>query len=224
MANLLPQKAKYHSGRAIDGKVDNAWSTEGISKLKARFYCKTCNNEWMSRIESAAKPILKQMIERPNIPRTLNREEQTTLATWAFLRDLVVDGMKSDGFFGSEDFAKFARSKRPLPNTHVWLALLPRSELKGPSAHSENIRSDDRAVGLQVFNFFFSQVAFQVLHRVNKRGAITRRFGQNAGRWRQSAIRIWPSPRPSVAWPPSTLSVEMVDAFRYRFVPKIDDN
>jgi hypothetical protein len=50
-----------------------------------RTVCALCNNGWMSRLETAAKPILENLFSarRQNETRTLSPDEATVLARWA---------------------------------------------------------------------------------------------------------------------------------------------
>ena len=58
--------------------------TPNLINLRTRKFCgKECNNGWMSRLESATKPILIQTALRPT-QTTLSAAHQTVLAQWVY--------------------------------------------------------------------------------------------------------------------------------------------
>lgn len=56
-------------------------------KIKAP--CKKCNNEWMSTIETAAKPLLLSMMH--DTPSAFDRDQQRVIATWLTVKAMVWD-------------------------------------------------------------------------------------------------------------------------------------
>jgi hypothetical protein len=54
-----------------------------------RAVCARCNGGWMSEIEENAKPILQDLIYANG--RTLDRDDQRKLASWAFLKACIFD-------------------------------------------------------------------------------------------------------------------------------------
>lgn len=59
---------------------------------KAGGVCDICNTGWMSRLESAAKPILTPAIRRTGMPLLLTASEQRIAAAWAVKTVLVFQG------------------------------------------------------------------------------------------------------------------------------------
>jgi hypothetical protein len=57
--------------------------------------CAACNNGWMSDVEMNAKPILLDLAYEKG--RTLDRDDQHRLATWAALKACVFDALHPDG-------------------------------------------------------------------------------------------------------------------------------
>jgi hypothetical protein len=55
------------------------WTGHTINTT-VRAFCKSCNNGWMSDLESKAKPILEPMLT--GTPKALGTSDQTLLATW----------------------------------------------------------------------------------------------------------------------------------------------
>lgn len=89
-----PQKLNRSSER--DGNV--------LTK-KIRIVCKTCNNGWMSQIESAVKPILIALINRSNL--VLSSEDTKILALWVSLKTIV-------GEYATENMALTVLNDRQL--------------------------------------------------------------------------------------------------------------
>jgi hypothetical protein len=67
--------------------------TGTAAALKLPDVCQDCNNTWMSRIESAAKPILVPMIEGNACDLTAC--DRIVLATWAQLKLITYDARKA---------------------------------------------------------------------------------------------------------------------------------
>ena len=57
--------------------------------------CAACNNGWMSDVEAKAKPILLDLVDAKG--RSLDRDDQHRLATWAALKACVFDALHPDG-------------------------------------------------------------------------------------------------------------------------------
>lgn len=114
------------TGRPIDvvfsqRQVDNDGATMGdptherrqtFSAVKLPGVCATCNNEWMSRIERAAKDVLEPIIRgvRTGIPV----RNQLVIARWMALKTLVAD-LRDDGYpsFDVEDYHAFFADPNP---------------------------------------------------------------------------------------------------------------
>ena len=94
-------------------------------RVKARIVCQTCNNEWMSRIEEATKPVLQPMLGGESV--TLGRVEQEHLARWAVKVSMLVEhlhGKPDDEMYWTEsERAAFANPPhaRPSKETQVFL-------------------------------------------------------------------------------------------------------
>ena len=95
LASHIPQAAKsrHISGLlASEGKQPQqlrSFSERDGSVLtkKIRVVCKTCNNGWMSQLESAAKPTLIALINRSNL--TFSSKDAQTLALWVSVKTIV---------------------------------------------------------------------------------------------------------------------------------------
>lgn len=86
-------------------------------KLKARIVCKTCNNEWMSRLEQAAKPILIRMLRDEQF--YLDQAAQNTLAKWAVKMSMVSEhtlgSPPSDIYWSADERRAFSAPPHDIP-------------------------------------------------------------------------------------------------------------
>jgi hypothetical protein len=92
---------------------------------QTRFVCKACNGGWMSRLESASKPLLAPAIARTGSLR-LAPASQALAATWAIKTVLVLQGTQADEPMAPADhFAQVREHERPPPGVTVldWVSL-----------------------------------------------------------------------------------------------------
>ena len=88
-----------------------------------RVVCASCNNGWMSRLESEAAPVLAPLMR--NEPRRLGPVEQHLVATWAVKTMLMlrlIAGDDDDGELGAEPYEHMTRFCSPPPAEQVWIA------------------------------------------------------------------------------------------------------
>jgi hypothetical protein len=75
----------------------------------------SCNNGWMRGIENAANPIMTPLIRGD--AALLSPADQTTIATWAVLKAMVVH----HEFIPRKMRKKFATTRHPSPEWSVWI-------------------------------------------------------------------------------------------------------
>jgi len=174
----------------------------------------------MSQIETDASDILSSAIRYPLIPRSFNRTHQIALANWIFLRALTLDaGKEKDNstFLDRPCFTSFRNSVTRTPpanSVYTWLGLLPpASRLRIEARVRDSLASRGRG-GFQVGNILIGQIVFQILI-VRDLGKVSFDFSEIVKPWRRNVIRLWPSPKRSVEWPPRPL--EDLGAFMFRF-------
>jgi hypothetical protein len=54
-----------------------------LDSFRLNEICERCNNDWMSQLEDAAKPLLLGLIRRERLLSNLNEEERGIVAAWA---------------------------------------------------------------------------------------------------------------------------------------------
>lgn len=53
--------------------------------------CKPCNTQWMSQIEKQVKPLLTQLIVKPDEPKVFSDEEWAALIIWTTIKAIILD-------------------------------------------------------------------------------------------------------------------------------------
>jgi hypothetical protein len=72
-----------------DFRTPRGESTQTTTRRTLKIWgpCEPCNNGWMSRVETATKPLLAAMVRGEKVE--LGRHDQLTLATWATMKEMV---------------------------------------------------------------------------------------------------------------------------------------
>jgi hypothetical protein len=121
MHDMLPEKPGAQ--RLFDGDElidDHAYGRVLHKHFKPRVVCRPCNTTWMSRLESATKPVLRPLMLGDQLQ--LDRRRQTILATWVCLKNMVAEF--SDPATRTTDVADLRRmyvSQLPPERTTVWI-------------------------------------------------------------------------------------------------------
>lgn len=97
--------------------------------------CGPCNNGWMSRLQSAAKPLIGELLQGKW--RDLSRLEQCTLAAWATMFAMVVEYLDPRTVaISQEQRTEFFRTGGPPENFKVWIGrLMPGTRHHGSFYH-----------------------------------------------------------------------------------------
>src|ERR1041385_7393098 len=91
-------------------------------RLVVKWLCRACNNGWMSRLESQAKPIIESILDGKTT--TISASAQSILALWAVKTAMVLEALRPNKpWFYSVAERDQERRTQSLPNrTSVWLA------------------------------------------------------------------------------------------------------
>lgn len=93
-----------------------------------RQVCEACNNQWMSGLQTRAKPTFQRLHEGPiysEKPRvfTMSADEAHTLTLWAIMTTMVIELLDvHSNSITAEARAKFARDRSFSPDWRVWFA------------------------------------------------------------------------------------------------------
>jgi hypothetical protein len=82
LQRILPSEEPVVHFRETGGIEAPQWERKPFRE-KAKFVCKTCNQGWMSELESEAKPILTPAITRDQLPYEFDLVAQWIAARWA---------------------------------------------------------------------------------------------------------------------------------------------
>jgi hypothetical protein len=189
--------------------------------------CRECNNGFLSRLEAAAKPLLRPMMlaELPT-PITLDADGQRTLATWAVKTALLLelawrqhypDARPVLGYEASDtEFAWLWRKNEPPPGAFVWIGCWDCWRTT-PITYEPSTAAIPAQTGSPVpgalTTFSLGYVAFQVFS-IDFLAAEQ----HGAGLWNthvpealsDALARIWPPfvPAPPVEWPTALFTHE----------------
>lgn len=99
------------------------------TELTVKTVCQTCNNGWMSALESEAMPILSTMFDDQATP--LNSDEQQILARWLMKTAMVFDSSKGRSaphlFYTRDECVAFRQSFQMPQPTIIWIGRLDES-------------------------------------------------------------------------------------------------
>lgn len=203
------------------GHAPTAWPARR-AELRLKYVCRTCNNGWMSKLESSAKFHLQPLLNRT--PTVLDFAGQSTVAVWAVKTAMVLEAIEltSQGRYSQEERSALRKLMVIPPRTAIWLASLP-DVTHFYSAKRVHL---DRVIGTQfaaiVITMGLAGLALQVLTmrvppEVDDRTRVTTSIRR--GLWAQSTVRIWPAQTLAVKLPPTVdlNGEEGLDEFADRF-------
>lgn len=88
---VLPNYRATSSILKRPGEKQRTWPTKRTANQEIGMVCDPCNSRWMSQLETAAQPLLTEMIRGRR--QTLDKPQQRTLAAWAFKTAIVGERM-----------------------------------------------------------------------------------------------------------------------------------
>jgi len=204
------------------------------ANVRVKRVCKRCNNEWMSRLEDIAKPIITPMLygSRQAVPASV----QFTLTLWSLKTAMVFDCLHKPGrmFYSSEDRSSLRRGLlsptaivEPLPAiTRVWLAAyageLPATSTVSRLYGDVSVRGRRQPLAGYVTTISAGGFVTQVLtSRLPDHAARTfdLTLVSRPGPWHEATVCIWPSFWSEARWPPPHILRDQsaLDAFAQRW-------
>ena len=168
--------------------------------------CATCNNGWMSRLETKCKPMIGSLIE--DLSLKLDAAHRKFLSEWALKTAMVTDACGGRArFFTDTECHAFRSKNREIPDgTSVWAGRFTGRTL---SAIGAEFRVDSpTAQGVAhgyVFSICVGHLILQVLS-LHKRPDITKlTVAATPIKWENFLTPLWPALEPktqSITWPP----------------------
>jgi len=206
-------------------RKDNAptqWRQRGHF-AKVKFVCKSCNNGWMSGLESQAKPIIEGLLS--DTRSGFEPRHREVVARWVLKTAMVFEAVGGkEWFYTPEERATVKSGLIPAGYTAFWAARC----VNLPGAYSaannmfESAELSTSGVHGHVTTLAISTVAFQVItvrpSPAVPANAVIKLDGANLEPWPITAPQFWP-PTAVFDWPPSIgLNGELgVERFANRF-------
>lgn len=201
----MPPKGRWEATRvAVRAETVTNNHTKPVgnpSSTKLKIACRGCNNEWMSRIETAVRPILEPMIL--DTPTIIDASGQRTLAIWLTKTALVHELITPETAVATDNDRRwFGQEREPFPGSEMWFARY-EGEIGSVFYFRRTITLEkigDPSFPVEAHAQLFTLVAGSVVLQavIPKRPQLAY-FGR---RPRPSAVRFWPA-SDEVGWPPS---------------------
>jgi hypothetical protein len=194
--------------------------------IKMSCVCSSCNNGWMSGLETTAKKFMADMIDGKN--HHLTKQEQQTLTEWCIKTAMCQDTTEHhERFFSQEECYAF-RARRTIPTrTLAWAA---RCNIKGLDSKGSDFTllvNDPQTLALRatVFTMQIGQLVLQALvwHMMPEFEDHSAHFLAKSANWDGLTVGLWPTRKGLIKWPPRTsmhkenLLSASYEYFAYRF-------
>lgn len=194
------------------GKVSTVrkkWQGDPRSR-RAKCVCATCNNEWMSRLQERAKPIVLSLVR--GTETTLSVHDQDLLSAWATMSTITSEYFQpSIVAISARDRRRFWKTQRGLKNWKIWIGNFHRVDWKPYRAH--NAWPPNAQTTTLVFGQLYLHVASSEIPTIIGRLAFPEAVTNTILR------RIWPPRGGTIRWPPrqtmSDRDAETVTAFLF---------
>lgn len=174
------------------------------AEVRIKAVCKTCNEGWMSQLEGTSIPVLRPLIQ--DIPISLEKEKQNTIVLWATKTAMLVDAVRPQSMFYTQDECLDFRHKSLIPRrTIIWLGRFFESAL---CLDGTDIRVDlsKEVTGIAngcVTTILVGHVVIQVVtvRALPEYNNTIIGIDPRPGPWDSALIRILPK-SPTFMWPP----------------------
>lgn len=202
-SNWIIKDLKYSPAlQATIGKKASVWIPK--PEVKVSSVCATCNNVWMSRLETENKTAIHAMINGDSY--SLSSKDQTCLSRWAVMKAMVIDSINRERnpFYDATERDQLKNSIVP-NGTLVWLGRLrvKAFHFGGTDIWGE-IDKVPKAFHGCVTNIIMGHLVIQVLSGHAPAQLVPNSLFINCktGQWDVNLLDIWPATE-SLSWPPS---------------------
>jgi hypothetical protein len=169
--------------------------------------CKSCNNGWMSDLETAAKPIIQPLMHGK--PGTITSVEQMVIARWLVKTSMNYELLRgrSPRYFKPQDYKALIQHGAVPEELLVFLGryvgrhTLTASDHAAPILFGANTPHATTQDGYTV-TLTIGQLAMQLFSFRRPKDYDGHIDVTVPGTWRRSTIEIWPSTLGDRTWPP----------------------
>jgi hypothetical protein len=201
-------RAKSHIAiQHVDRVVGRDFNLPGaIRDWQVKCVCASCNNGWMSGLETAAEPIMQPLLLSQQT--RLFEKDCETIATWAILKSTVVHNK-----WVHHTRRKFLmRARKPPKDWGVWIANYQRQTWEGEwLSWPVSVRTDaeklakkpsayNAHITIQMIKNLYIHVTNLPYQDFATKFRFTRPDGSSLG-----VVRIWPFDGTSIVWPQKPL-------------------
>jgi hypothetical protein len=227
MLQMIPRKERFMFHERVTKKDEYVKYFGRKVKLKAKVVCESCNNGWMSQLESATKLAMKDLLFE-STATVINSKDIVAISAFA-LKTLVLANHKdltSTPFFTSAQRFRFKRELRIPDGVQIWMA--SRKILTGKyygfwkSVHGKSEEKFTNSFAIYACTWNFQNVVLQILATKwqDKRRRETTppiAFPQE-DYWKEASVLIWPHDGTAIQWPPVFyLGNDTLEEFRDRW-------
>ncbi len=219
--NKLGKRDYLITRKEVDGSV-RQWHKKTLNEM-ANVVCGTCNNTWMSVLESKTKLVTNKMVFDCS-PSVLQAGDIAALAANAFKSAVVADLMHDNRppFFTLFERRRFAKGLTIPAGVQMWLGSMATRRGLFKSHYFTTPTGTSCGFELNVFTYGMGHLVIQVVtsrwrKKAHRRHALPPVVTQ-AIAWDRVSVPFWPSDGTPVSWPPSAhLGDEIIDEFSVRW-------
>jgi hypothetical protein len=219
MGELLKIKKLRFIQRDTAGVPINTFALPGLD-LKAKVVCKSCNEGWMSNMESQhARPAMERLITGVDTQFTFSHLRANRIALFAFKTAVIIDHMSRGNppFFCRSNRYRFAATGAIPTNVQMWFAgFLPMRSGRINADYREATVPRMGRLKLYICTYAIGHFVFQVVSAKYTRGI--RSFSPIAG-FEHLSIPFWPTLATKTRWPPDDVirTVAELEGFSRRW-------
>lgn len=215
MNELFPGKKRF-TNKNEHGEIVADWSSRKLDR-KARVVCGSCNNTWMSDIESRAKSAMSNFILGKQ--GSMSQSCADSIALFAFKSAVVFDHIRRDRepFFSRSARQSFRESYTIPASVRMFMAgFLPHGKGHIHTRYHEGALPSTDRIALYVCTYAVGHFVFQVVgqkqHGHTKVTLQPREF-------RSFAVEFWPQVPDAASWPPAAVlqTVDELGSFSSRW-------
>jgi hypothetical protein len=215
MNDLFPGKKRFTS-KNEHGEIVADWSSDKLD-WKARVVCETCNNTWMSVVESRAKSAMSNFIRGKT--GLISQSGADSTALFAFKSAVIFDHIRRnrEPFFSRSVRHVFRESFAIPASARMFMAgFLPRGKGHVHSCYHEGALSANDRITLYVCTYAVGHFVFQV---VGQKQLGHTNVTLQPRELRSFAVEFWPWVSASASWPPAHVlqTVHDFDSFSSRW-------